>query len=154
MRRREFLIGGALAASIRAADNGSTTWILENDRIAITYAWSGEGSFHLVSLLDKRTTRVWRVPETSPGVLRLGGNGGLTIGPGTIYALPSVSQEEVGNGGRRLTFRLQPQEVDGEIFLEAEVYPDRPFLRQRWLFKNLSSRAVTLTSSCSTPNSV
>jgi hypothetical protein len=146
MRRREFLIGAAGCASVRAADGDNTTWTLENDRIAVTYAWSGQGWFHLASLLDKRTTRVWRAPETSPGVLRLGGTGGLTIGPETVYALPAVSQEEVASGGRRLTFRLQPLEVSGEIILQAEVYPGRPFLRQRWFYKNLSSRAATLTS--------
>jgi hypothetical protein len=146
MRRRDFLIGGAFCRAVCAAEDGNTTWTLENDRIAVTYAWSGEGWFHLASLQDKRTNRRWRAPEISPGLLHLGGNGGLTIGPGTAYALPAVTQEEAGNGGRRLTFRLQPQEVSGEITLQAEVYPGRPFLRQRWSYKNLASRTVTLTS--------
>ncbi len=147
MYRREFLIGSLLSASARAADTGNATWTLENDRLRVTYAWSAEGWFRLVSLEDRRTNRVWTTPPSSPvGVFRLGGTGGLSLGPSTVYFLPTVTQESLDNGVRRLVFALEPQGVAAAITLEAEVYPGFPFLRQSWRFKNLGSRGLILTA--------
>lgn len=147
MRRREFLIGTVLSASTRAADAGNAAWTLENDRISATYAWFAEGWFRLVSLADKRTTRVWTAPSSSASApLRVGGTGGLSLGPSTAYSLPTVTQEDLDNGGHRLVFVLQPKGVTAEITIEAEVYPGQPFLRQRWRLKNLAARNVTLSS--------
>lgn len=147
MRRREFLIAGVLSASTRAAAGGSATWTLENDRLVVTYAWSAEGWFRLVSLEDKRTNRVWTAPSNSlSNLFRLTGTGGLSLGANSSYALPTATSEDLDNGARRLAFVLQPKGVAAEITVEAEVYPGRPFLRQRWRFKNLAARSVTLTS--------
>jgi hypothetical protein len=146
VRRREFLVGGVVSTAAKAADPTNASWTLENDRIAVTYGWSARGPFHLLTLTDKRTSRVWRSPDDSPaGAIRLGG-GSISISASTGYDLPLVTEAEGPNGARRLVFLLKPRNINAELSLTAEVYPGRPFVRQSWRFKNLSPRAVTLTS--------
>ncbi|HYM12208.1 MAG TPA: alpha-galactosidase [Bryobacterales bacterium] len=149
MWRRLLLIAVlAVAASPAVQDPGlpATTWTIENDTVAAVYGWYGDGSFRLTSFTDKRNGRTWAASPQNPAAAIQLGTDTLQLNSQTAYFTPSGTISDIDNGGKRLTIVLQPVGADVQVILEAEVYGNFAFLRQRYRFQNAGSKSVNVTS--------
>lgn len=121
-------------------DADSLTWSLSNSLISVQYRLDENGRLRLWDLRRAGGT-AWvagGAPFSSPIYIA------LDSGSDPGWILSGTSQEPAAAGGRRLVVDLVDAHGPTEVTLAIEMYPNQPFVRTSYTYRNLDQVSHTV----------